>query len=199
MRHGPIAAYLLSVALGCFLFFTCKKGPDDPAVSLLSRKARFAGDWRLKSGHMTIESHWPDSTLIVQYDLQERNVTITLTINGSASFGSSPYSLQLVADKKGDLSVNERIFDKEINATGRWSFNAGIGESKKKADVFFLLQKVTKGETFGNHLFNKLNTNFEYSIRELRDKKLVLETSSYIYINADGDYDGIRGTLTFEQ
>jgi len=38
---------LISVVLGTFTLSSCKKGPNDPFISLRSRKARMVGDWTI--------------------------------------------------------------------------------------------------------------------------------------------------------
>ena len=58
---------------------------------------------------------------------------------------------------------------------------------------------MEKGATNDVLLFNRTNTNFEYFIRELRNKKLVLETSSYMYADVNGDFQGMQGYFIFEQ
>lgn len=47
----------IAVAIVSVTVQSCKKGEDDPALSLSSRKARFAGEW-------TIDA-WDDAELVL--------------------------------------------------------------------------------------------------------------------------------------
>ena len=52
-----IKSYLLFIIILSGLFFSnCKKGPEDPTISLLTRKARLAGKWMMQSGTASITS-----------------------------------------------------------------------------------------------------------------------------------------------
>ncbi len=42
--------YILTVIALIFAFSSCKKGAEDPSISLLSRKARLTGKWEMTSG-----------------------------------------------------------------------------------------------------------------------------------------------------
>jgi len=188
------------VALCClFILSACKKGQDDPAFTLLSRKTRMEGSWHIVTGHLKIEDNKASKKETLEYDLSPAGLTVTLTSSGSSTVYVGQYDLTLNMKKNGDFSFLEKVGNTQLNGSGRWSFNSGAGETKKKADVMYVIENVESGTTSGLALFNKANTNFEYFIRELRSKKLVLETSSFIYINAEGDYQGIEGTLEFKQ
>jgi hypothetical protein len=191
---------LVLLAFSCLMILTaCKKGVDDPAFSLLSRKARMAGSWQLSSAHLKVNGTAAGKISTYEYDVKGSDLTLTVTTAGSSTVYVTQFSLTVNMSKDGSFDFNEKLGSSEIKASGRWSFNSGAGESKKKADVVYVLETVQEGATTDGFLFNRLNTNFEYFIRELRSKKLVLETSSFVYINANGDFQGMEGTFIFGQ
>jgi len=42
--------FILISLLSVFVFSECKKGEEDPLISLRTRKARVVGKWKIKSG-----------------------------------------------------------------------------------------------------------------------------------------------------
>ncbi len=193
-RSLTLAAFICLLML-----LACKKGKDDPAVSLLSRKARMAGSWHLTGAHLKIDEEFKDSASVVEFDFVQSKLSFTVTEQGTSTAYYTEYKLDLNMDKEGNFNFSEMLSNRSLNASGRWSFNSGVGDSKKKADVYYILEKVEKGATNDVLLFNRTNTNFEYFIRELRNKKLVLETSSYMYADVNGDFQGMQGYFIFEQ
>src|SRR6185436_4431068 len=47
MKSAILRVFVLTMLV---FFFGCKKGEEDPRISLRTRKARLAGEWRLKNG-----------------------------------------------------------------------------------------------------------------------------------------------------
>lgn len=184
----PIILALIS----CFLFSTCKKGEDDPSISLRTRKNRLTGEWRLVSGSANLTADGYNDT----YTFDGTNVTWTSTLYYPAT---GKYTLYLVIKKDGTFSVKEVFAGARLEASGTWNFNTGIGEAKKKEKVIFSINEVQSGYTDGDNLFNRFSTNFEYSIKELRNKKLVIHSTGKLFSDAKGKYITFSTDYTFQQ
>lgn len=177
---------------------SCKKGADDPAVSLRSRRARLAGEWRMQTGSASLNF---STGYTESYAFDGRSETINTTP------GSGAYTLYYY---KGTYLLNFKIFDngtftmKEtedgniLEAQGNWAFNSGVGAEKKKESVTFCINNVIKGSTTDFHVLNRWGTTFTYHIRELRNKKLSIYSSGTFYSN-NTDYINFSSDFNFIQ
>lgn len=177
-----------------FLFSECKKGEEDPSISLRTRKNRLTGDWRLIKGSAS-------------YTTDGYNESYTFDGSSFVLFQSysfpyyyyGKYSLNLKIEKDGSFTFNENHASVILEASGEWNFNTGVGEKKKKEEVTFLIDDVKKGYTNGNNFFNRGATHFVYKITELRNKQLTISTSGKVYTDNKGKYSTFSTNYTFIQ
>lgn len=113
---------------------SCKKGDGDPFLSLRSRKARVAGDWKVSSGSGT--------------DINGSS-TVNWTYNGTnysesgASTLNYGLTIEYTFDKDGTWSSKQVqttvIGTLTITATrddkGTWNFTSGVGDAKNKSQI----------------------------------------------------------------
>ena len=187
-RHPLILALIIS-----FIFASCKKGEDDPIISLRSRTTRLTGEWRLVSGTAAYTTTGYNET----YSIDGTNVTETIT--SSKYYYTGKYILNLTILKDGTFCFKEFLAGATLEASGTWNFNNGIGEDKKKEDVIFLIDNVKTGYTYGYNLFNRGCTNFVYKIRELRNDRLVIHSSGKLYSDSRGRYETMSTEYVFIQ
>lgn len=190
-------SYTLLVALVAsisILVSGCKKGEDDPIISLRTRKARAEGDWRLVSGTAGYTTKGYNET----YDFDGTNVTANYT-EAEPIIYTGRYLLNLNISKEGKFTFKEVIAGSTLEASGDWNFNKGGGESKKKEEFIFTINSVAKGKTNDLHFFNRLNTNFTYQIKELRNKRLVIHSSGVFYTDSKGNYSTLSTEYVFQQ
>src|SRR5687767_11741630 len=95
---------LLLLLTATLLFTTCKKGEDDPAFTLQSRKARLEGDWNLKEGSASL-------TLVpynehFKFDGSGMNVYVTYT-GGQPTIYTGNYRLTMSLSKDGHFTFQE--------------------------------------------------------------------------------------------
>ena len=118
---------------------SCKKGEDDPFLSVRTRKARVVGDWTVKSGSM-----------IYSYSTQNTSSSDNITFSGIAytdvsSFTSNnitnsntttgTFSYKINFLKDGSFKMTQ-VFDGSTYVTdGFWNFTAGIGKLKNKEQI----------------------------------------------------------------
>ncbi len=166
------------------LFDGCKKGENDPFLSLKSRKARVAGEWKLTSGTITFSSSGFSGTATLD--------GVNLTADGF----STPYTVAFELDKDGTFKrTTTDDGDIEIE-TGTWDFNSGVGEAKKKE----LLVLTTLTDTYDGdtETYSGSDAPIEtFVLDELRSKKMVVTMDgSY---NDGTDTETTTGSFTFEQ
>lgn len=174
LRFAPIIAglILLSVLAG-----SCRKGEDDPFLSLRSRKARVAGAWSMTDGSGSTVTTFPGSTITESWtsDGASRNYTTAYT-DTSGTFTSSyseDYKFLCSFDKDGTFVLTEKINMEVTTKRGTWNFNEGPG---KEARTQLLLTVSWEMLTFGSvQTYEGANRPVEvFGINELRHKKMVL-------------------------
>jgi len=139
-----ILAFTLLSALSISLFDSCKKGEDDPLISLRSRKARMAGEWTVSelesSNSFTSNtndngsSSASSSSFTNSFDGQNMTETGTWTFNGQ----SNP------SEKKGTASI-KYTFDKD-----------GTYTSERTED---LKEETTQQDSFGSDKTTTITKN----------------------------------------
>jgi hypothetical protein len=94
---------------------SCKKGSDDPAISLRSRKARVVGEWTLK-------------------EVKENGKAITMS-------GTTTYNFK----KDGTGSTSFKFNSLSSTDNFRWDFLGGNGDYKKKERLVIYDEKSPDG------------------------------------------------------
>ncbi|MGL4599248.1 MAG: hypothetical protein ACRCYO_17130 [Bacteroidia bacterium] len=163
------ALVLLSVALE-----SCKKGEGDPALSLRSRKARMAGEWKVSKGEGTETSG--NSTSTFTFD----GTTVTQTSNNiTFSFGST---MEATLEKDGTFkSVSTTTINNSTtttNETGIWNFTSGVGEAKNKSQLVMmtLSSTTTTGSSTDTETYTGSNApSVLYDIYQLKSKEIILK------------------------
>lgn len=183
------------------LFFSnCKKGTEDPAVSLRARKSRLAGEWTMKSGNASINFiSVTDPPFNQNLSFDGSKVEMNQTENsapGIVYIGS--YSLVLSIKRDGTFNFRENFAGDILDANGTWNFEYGSVNTKNKEEVTFKIEAATKGATEG-HVFNKQRTVFTYRLIQLMNKDLKIESLVKTYINANGDRTSYTNQYTFAQ
>jgi hypothetical protein len=190
-----IALFISIIAGG---LHSCRKGENDPAISLLSRKMRIAGKWNVvssnSSGNQT--SDW----LSVSFNSTYSNGTLThiMTIieNGNVTSDTSIQSFTATFDirKNGTYTIIRTLGDQQSTQKGTWTF---LKQSKKdglknKEAIMFTTTEISS--TGGQSMNQTLNGKV-YSIDMLKNKEMVwkAETTSGEGLNYN------REELSFEQ
>ena len=191
------AVLIISLAT---VFSNCKKGDDDPVLSLRTRKARVVGDWHIESGSVSFTYYKKSgSTFNQRITFSNTNATMTETYQGGIpTIYTGSYLLNMSFKKDGKFEMSETFAGYIVKASGRWNFVNGVGELKNKESINIVLDATTSGDT-QNGLFNKFNTEFSYRIKELRNKKMVIETSNQLYVSADGNKTTFAGNYALIQ
>jgi hypothetical protein len=106
MKNLKIYLVATLIGLTALTFTSCKKGEDDPALSLRSRTARFANTWKLTKFEKNGENQSLDGA-VYTYDIFKKG-TLTQTVEG-AVFGFPTKSVKdgtwEFINKKEDVKI----------------------------------------------------------------------------------------------
>ena len=184
---------MIRIITSLTILSSCKKGANDPFLSLHSRKARVAGDWTLKKADGTSTSG--TSTTTSSFD----GTTLTETSAGVST--KSTYSLKYKFDKKGTYTSTLIIDTDTWDETGTWNFTSGIGKDKNKDHI--IIKTLTSTHKYGSTTTTSTYTGddagtFGFYLDELKNKTMVWKydgSSTY----SSGSKSSDMMTYTFAQ
>jgi len=180
----------------------CKKGEDDPFISLHSRKGRVAGDWKLSSGTVTDKSYdnATETTTTTTYTYDGTNQVESQTVSNSSGSSTNTntvsYSESFSFDKSGTYTGT--IVEDGITSTaeGTWNFGSGVGDKKRKSELILTATKtVNNGFTY---TYTGNAATDVYYLKELRNDKMVM-VMEIKYTLSNGDTGEALSEMTFIQ
>ncbi len=150
----PILKYLFIalVALTLVPLSSCKKGPNDPFLSIHSRKARLSGIWKLsKSDYTVIEvkSNTTTSTVYtfdgVKYNTTETKKVGTTAATTSTNFYTYAETWTVNKDYTYSVAITEAGFPS--TQSGTWAFlnKDKAADLKNKEALVLLSEKYVAG------------------------------------------------------
>lgn len=183
-------SFALIAIIGLTTITGCKKGENDPFLSLKSRKARISGEWKLSAGTLTdtYTSGGTTNTDITTY------TGTTCSYNGS----TSTYSESLTIEKDGTYEtviVQDGIAN---TIRGNWFFSGKSKEldlKKKEAIIFSETQYIS---TVGTSTYTGIYGDQIILIDQLKNKELIFK-GTITYQDSDGDAATYSYDRTFEK
>lgn len=177
---SKFSTLLLITFITAFLSGCLKKGEDDPAISLRSRKARVVGKWKIKSG--TYNSKTDQSYVgaginllnVIYKDHSRISTSTVIDALGSISTNTNETYLNYTLEfkKNGDF-ISKMLFDYDSFAMkGTWNFTSGIGKNKNKDQIVIHIISTEGGTSVNEYTGNR--TDYTYHLKELRNSKIVL-------------------------
>jgi hypothetical protein len=169
-------------------FQSCKKGENDPSISLRSRKARLVAEWELKEGSITTVNG--GTTVIYTFN----GTTMTSSLGGSVNYTQTceivkdgTFKLTILDD--GDSRVDE----------GQWYFLEGNKdkELKSKEAVAFVVTKRTDTPAGGSpniSTYVSISPDYMWQLDELKNKEIIVKTNE---VYTGGSTNSTTGTLTY--
>lgn len=182
-----LSKLLIIAVITVVAFSGCKKGAEDPAISLLSRKARLTGTWTISSGSWTVTNYSsksaspftpnPSAELMghlfgksnsstTEYNFQNGKLTITKDGDGYVE----DYSDSVIFKKDGSFeeyqteNYKDGDYTDETNTIlkGYWYFLPANKELdvKNKQRVLIELSERTDSTiySYSNHFYTNVNT-----------------------------------------
>lgn len=190
-RHVIIVSFLLAGFTAGMI--GCKKGENDPFISLKTRKGRLVGEWKLEEGENTKVSSVTGlgaTTTVTKYNGSNK----TVTVNGVSS-PPTTYSESITIEKDGTFEI-ETIEDDDGDGKTETETNEGLwqfvgknkeGELKnKEAVVFTITKSISGGVTYSYEGLNAFS--MVWVLDKLSSKELV--------VKADAESTGPTSTST---
>jgi hypothetical protein len=133
-----IKVAVAALVIASFGFAGCKKGPNDPFISLLSRKARMTGEWKTTKGEGK-EVNGPTTTT---WTYDGAVYSETQTTGSSSTTSTNNITMNTTFEKDGtfkrvtvETQTTPFSYTETITETGTWNFTGKIGEDKNKDHV----------------------------------------------------------------
>lgn len=173
--------FFILILLTTDFIASCKKGENDPAFSLRTRKNRLTGNWEVTSYQKTVN----DTTFIYSDGNEVKKV-------GEFSFQPLPKIITYNFDRLGAYTINIEInypqnFNNSANPAytstylheGTWNFVGGEGQTPAKSKLLLMEEYreftlSTGGSNVQAIEFDGQNTGLIYNIDELKYNKITL-------------------------
>lgn len=148
---------------------SCRKGEGDPFISLLSRKARITGEWKVTSGkgkeiNGSLETNWT-------YD------GTTQVFTGNSSY-TDTFTQEYIFEKDGTFkwittTPNSSVAEVQTY-TGTWNFSSGIGKQKNKSQIILTLLTYDNGISSTTFTGSDAPTII-YDLYQLKNKEIIFK------------------------
>lgn len=195
---------IATLALTAGLTTSCKKGENDPFLSLSTRKARITGEWKVSSSYSkNVSTGTSTVTNVNSYDGTTN--TNTYTSGNINNTSTENYTIEMTINRDGSYSkITTNTTDEEkYEESGVWTF-AGkdkTSDYKKKEVVVFYPRK-----TVYTDLSNTSNTSTQetssvnygdtYVIDQLKGKEIIFKSNSTYTGNTTSSTSESTMTLT---
>ena len=197
-----ITIAVLGLALVAGTFTSCKKGENDPALSLTSRKARVSGEWMLSSasseGTYTFKDEDSNFTQTTSTEYDGEQEITSYTFDGNTSYDTIMYTQEMTINKDGSFTaVYESTWDGgsyKSETEGSWAF---VGKSKdadlkKKEAIIISVTDEQETNTFTGGSSTQSSTRSAFSdgdiliIDQLKSKEMIVLTDR-MWEDVDGN------------
>jgi hypothetical protein len=195
---------LLVAIIAIPTFQSCKKGENDPFISLKSRKARLVGEWTLKDGSMTFT--YSDGSYDT-YTLNGSSITHTEfdpNANPTTTTETNPFTEKVTFRKDGSFQLEYTQNGILSTQKGGWFFGRKNKELdlKNKETVCLAYSDYTSNGSGSTYISNYTGTyitdNMDvWQIDQLKSKEMTI-----IYDGTSSSSSSIsttKGTMTFEK
>jgi hypothetical protein len=170
---------------------SCKKGENDPFLSLKSRKARVTGEWtvtKMESTYSNVNSEDPSLNSSGTSSYNGTTATSTYTYDGNTTAQDpETYTQTFTFEKDGTFSMIYAAGTASYTVEGNWIFlgknkNAELG---KKEAIMLTTTKETYSEAGDSQTesFTGYQNTMTFLIDQLKSKEMILIDES---TNVDG-------------
>ncbi len=185
-------AAIVFLAIIPALFPACKKGDNDPAFSLRSRKARISGEWTMESATW----HKPDTTITYDgenmvFEYETAGTADTLHVQNNITFNKDgTYQEVIITDYPTDWWGNGLpAYTLTETVKGLWNFTGGNSDTKNKSRLLLRVTEVLKsasnaGSNIDALTYQGQTGGFIYDIDRLAGKELTLKYDLVITANS---------------
>lgn len=165
----------LVLFLGTLTLVGCRKGENDPLISLRTRDARISGEWKLVSYESTRKEVYSSGGITITENVTNTFDGTTWTETNSGGTDSYPYSLGLMIEKDGNYTFTENEDGTNTEFNSKWSW---LDDGKKKTRILF--------DDYGVFNINQLKN----------DEMIFTEDNMETVVEDNGDTQSITNTMT---
>jgi hypothetical protein len=166
---------LITLLLAVLILPSCKKGENDPFLSLHSRKARVVGEWTLKTG--------------------------SITYNGTTTtYPLANYSKTMEFKKDNTYTITEISAGTTYVEKGSWAFSSKAKDldlKNKEALVLYETSYASGSNTNSYTGYYALYGPTILLLDKLKNKEMVIKYDGNE--SGGGSSNTISGTMTYEQ
>jgi len=165
-----LLTYLGVITMVVISLSSCKKGDNDPALSLRTRKARLTGEWE-----MTSMSYTNAGSYTATGALSNGTKTETNDFGGTMVSYSYPYTMNIEFLKDGSFVGTETADGDVTKYEGIWAFLCGSKEAelKKKEAVVLTYTKITYSDGSNETINAQSYPQDIWILDQLSNKKIV--------------------------
>lgn len=189
---------ILTVVIGVSVITTgCKKGENDPFLSLKSRTSRLCQEWKLSAADYT-ESYVSSSVSTSQhytYDGTNMTEVSTYTVGSSSTSNTDvyPFSIEYEFTKEGTFDQITTTDGTSEAGSGIWNWLSGNKETElKNKEAIVIAYTSGTGYTIGGV---SINPDQIIVIDKLSSDELIVLID--YTMTDDGDVSTSTGTMTF--
>ena len=191
MKKRILTISLALIAIGGLTTITgCKKGENDPFLSLKSRTARISGEWKLSEGTITETYGGGGATTT--------DVTTYTSSTVSQGGSTTSYTETMTIEKDGTFKIEYVEGGVPYSVTGNWFFSGKIKDldlKKKEAIIFSELVYTNPG---GTSTYTGLYGDQILLLDQLKSKELIFK-GMVTYSDSDGSSASYEYDRTFEK
>jgi hypothetical protein len=187
---------LLMLLVVMLILPACKKGENDPLISLKSRKARLVGEWKLVEGSSSVVSSSGTDTYTF-------NGTVMTSVESGLTT-TAPYSESYIFEKDGTYKYSSNMNNGEDtdDESGAWTFGTKSTELDVKAKETVLLYgqqytSVSSGNTYTYSYVGTILPVKRITLDMLKSNKMTL-LIDYTYTGTSSAFTR-TGTWTYEK
>ena len=190
---------LTGFILSGIVFDACKKGANDPFLSLSSRRARLAGEWKMTKWEATDTQ--TNASGMDTWVISGDGTTATESNNGVSS-PAYAYAISLSMDKKGGFT--ETMTDassgtsKTYTDKGQWFFAGKNKELELKNKEAIIFDILSSSDASGTDTYKGISADYIYVIDQLKSKEMIIVTDES-GTKANGNSYTTKSTMTFTQ
>lgn len=194
-----IAKISMLVVAGLLVFTGCKKGENDPTISLTSRTKRLCQEWELTAGSVTSsqKNDMYTANATSTYNGSTVTTSSSITMSGTTTTSTETHLftnvIEFVKDGTFEETTNEDG-DIEIRK-GIWSWLYENQEQELKNKEAVVLSSNTDGTTTASGLTIYPDNIIVFD--ELSKDEIII-ILDYSESDLDGNTSSYTGTMTFE-
>ena len=179
---------LLFAFAATLMFVSCKKGEQDPGLSIKSRKARMTNDWVLKT--VVSESSYEGTVRTSTTEVVD-GIATTTDSDGDISVDTTTRTLSMLGD--GTYKLDYTWGTRTSKYEGVWTFAGGTGDVKSKSQILLQTTKYIDADGDGDNYAVDTDWDDTWDLVKVASSEMIWETTDNDY---DGDYDKVTYTWT---